>query len=186
MVTGGRRDAVVAPGGGSGPAPGFVMYAGEVPARRGARVHRHQWTRALPDFGPPATPWVCAEIGQALATLRNPALLIGKSLGTLAAPLAVERALPAVWLTPLLDIPWAIPALRAASAPFLLVGGTADRLWDGTLARRLTPHVLEVEGADHGMLVAGPVRRSVPVLDRVVAAIEEFLDVLGWPPAPDA
>jgi hypothetical protein len=186
MVTDERRDVVVAPGGGWGPSAGFVLYAGEVPARRGGQVHRHWWKRPKPDFAPASMDWVCEEIGEVLGAVDNPALLIGKSLGTLAAPLAARDALPAVWLTPLLDTPWAVSPLRAASAPFLLVGGTADRFWDGTLARQLTPHVLEVEGADHGMLLPGPVSRSVPVLDRVIAAIDEFLDSIGWPPAPDA
>jgi hypothetical protein len=43
----------------------------------------------------------------------------------------------------------------------------------------LSPHVLEVEGADHGMFVPGPAAASVAVLGRVVAAMEEFLDVLA-------
>jgi hypothetical protein len=105
-------------------------------------------------------------------------LLIGKSLGTCAAAVAAQRSLPAVWLTPLLSMPWAAAALGRASAPFLLVGGTSDDFWDGELARRLTPHVLEVEGADHGMRVPGPLAESIAVLARVVTGVEEFLDVL--------
>ncbi|MGW4296911.1 hypothetical protein ACWEH1_28295 [Micromonospora chersina] len=33
-------------------------------------------------------------------------LLIGRSLGTDAAAIAAQRSLPAVWLTPLLTLPW--------------------------------------------------------------------------------
>jgi pimeloyl-ACP methyl ester carboxylesterase len=72
-------------------------------------------------------------------------------------------------------------ALRRAAAPFLLVGGTADAVWDSALARRLSPHVLEVDGADHGMYVPGPLTSSIAVLGQVVAAVEEFLDEIGWP-----
>ena len=68
-----------------------------------------------------------------------------------------------------------------ATAPFLLVGGTADELWDGDIARQLSPHVLEVEGADHGMYVPGPLTESIAVLSQVVVAVEEFLDAIGWP-----
>jgi hypothetical protein len=125
--------------------------------------------------------WVHKEIAPVLTRLGAAPLLIGKSLGTLAATLAAERSLPAVWLTPLSTVPWAVTALERASAPFLLVGGTADTIWDGAVARRLTPHVLEVDDADHGMYVPGPLTGSVAVLARVVVAVEEFLDAISWP-----
>ena len=108
-------------------------------------------------------------------------MLIGKSLGSLAAGVAADRSLPAVWLTSLLTMPSAVVAMERATAPFLLVGGTADSWWDGMTARRLTPYVLEVEGADHGMFVAGAVTDSIAVLARMVTAVDQFLDSLGWP-----
>ena len=77
-------------------------------------------------------------------------LLIAKSLTTHAAPLAADFGWPAVWLTPLLDDE-TTPALRRRTAPALLVGGTADPIWDGDLARELSPDVLELDGADHGL-----------------------------------
>ncbi|MEV0424981.1 hypothetical protein [Micromonospora sp. NPDC050495] len=86
-----------------------------------------------------------------------------------------------MWLTPLLTLPRVADAPGRATAPFLLVGGTADEVWDGDLARRLSPHVLEVAGADHGMYVPGPLTESIAVLGRVVVAVEEFLDGIGWP-----
>jgi hypothetical protein len=54
-------------------------------------------------------------------------------------------------------------------------------MWDGALARRLTPHVLEIQDADHGMYVPGPLTASIGVLGRMVAAVQEFLDAIGWP-----
>jgi hypothetical protein len=86
-----------------------------------------------------------------------------------------------VWLTPLLTVSWVAAALDRATAPFLLVGGTADAYWDGALARRLSPHVLEVEGADHGMYVPGPLTDSIAVLGGVVVAVAAFLDAIDWP-----
>jgi hypothetical protein len=94
---------------------------------------------------------------------------------------AARRELPGVWFTPLPTLPWATAALERASAPFLLVGGVADRFWEGALARRRSPHLLEVEGADHNMHVPGPLTDSIAVLGRVVIAIEEFLDTTDWP-----
>jgi hypothetical protein len=43
-------------------------------------------------------------------------------------------------------------------------------------ARELSPYVLEVDGADHGMYVPGPLARSAEVLCRVATAVEGSLD----------
>jgi hypothetical protein len=175
-------DAVVIPGGAFGPAAGLLMYTGIVAQRRGATVHRHSWSqRPSEPFEPKIESWVCNEIGPLLDGVSGSPLLIGKSLGTNAAMLAAERCLPAVWLTPLLTVPWVVSALERATAPLQLVGGTGDAMWDGATARRLSPYVLEVEDADHGMCVPGPVSESVAVLGRVVAVMDEFLDAIAWP-----
>jgi hypothetical protein len=125
--------------------------------------------------------WVNDQLTLALKET-GPALLIGKSLGTLGAGLAAELELPAVWLTPLLLEARVVDALRAATAPYLLVGGTDDPYaWNGAVARSLTPDVCEVDGADHLMLVPGPLAESAGVLGRVVTAVEQFLDTKVWP-----
>jgi pimeloyl-ACP methyl ester carboxylesterase len=178
-------EALIVPGAAFGPAAGLLMYASAVAERRGASVHRHTWSQDPPDRPSASEPdvesWVRGELTPLLDGVGGRPLLIGKSLGTNAALFAAERSLPAVWLTPLLTAPWVVAALGRATAPFLLVGGTADTLWDGDLARRLSPHVLEVDGADHGMQVPGPLIDSIAVLGRVVTAMEEFLDAIDWP-----
>lgn len=175
-------DAVVIPGGRFGAGAPLLMYAGDVAELRGATVHRYSWSQKFPKPDQPGIEsWVGGEIAPLLDSISGRPLLIGKSLGTNAAALAAERTLPAVWLTPLLTLPWVVDALGGATAPFLLVGGTADRVWDGGIARRLSPHVLEVDGADHGMYVPGPLTESIAVLSHVVVAVEEFLDAIGWP-----
>src|SRR4051794_37778216 len=177
----GMSDAVVLPGYAFGPGAGLLMYAGAVAASRGAAVHRHEWSRRPPDpFEPGIESWVRAEVTPVLDGVAGPPALIGKSLGTNAAGLAADRSLPAVWLTPVLTLPWVVAALERATAPFLLVGGTADPYWNPVADHRLSPHVLEVEGADHGMFVPGPVTGSVAVLARVVGAMDEFFDAVGW------
>ena len=175
-------DAVVIPGGTFGPAAGLLMYAATVAERRGAAVHRHSWSvQPTRPFEPDIEAWVCDEIRPVLDAVGGTPMVIAKSLGSNAAALAAERCLPAVWLTPILTVPWVAAALRRATAPFLVVGGTADTMWDGDVARRLSPHVLEIEGADHGMYVSGPLTNSIAVLGRVVAAMEDFLKTIGWP-----
>jgi hypothetical protein len=188
-VTGGRA-AVVAPGlqySADGP---LLMYAGLAVERRGGWVRRINWT--VPDFasGEGERAWVVSRVSGAVDEVAASAgvavpLLIGKSLGSLAALVAADRGLPAVWLTPLLTDEPAVAALRRAVAPCLLIGGTADKVWDGGVARSITPHVLEVAGADHGMFVPGRLAESAVVLGQVITAVENFLDDHVWPWAND-
>jgi hypothetical protein len=175
-------DTLVIPGGMYGPSTGMLTYIPAVAEQRGATLHRHSWSRRPVDvFEPPIEEWVTDEVAPVLDSIGGRPLLIGKSLGTNAARLAADRGLPAIWLTPVLTMTWVAEALERATAPFLLVGGTADRLWDGEVARSLTPHVLEIEDADHGMFVPGAVTESIAVLDRMVAATEDFLTAVDWP-----
>jgi hypothetical protein len=179
------RTTVVFPGGRYGPYAPLLFYAAWAAEVRGAKVRSLHWTppSALGPGG--AAEWVRGQAGPVLDEVTETGgapLVIGKSLGTYAATLTAERGLPAVWLTPLLREPEVVEALRRASAPYLLVGGTADELaWDGELARKLSPHVLEVDGADHGMFTPGPLAGSAAVLGRVVTAVERFLDEVVWP-----
>jgi hypothetical protein len=135
---------------------------------------RNSWSTWVQDQVAP----VLDELGGVNAT----PVVIGKSLGSYAAPLIAKRGLPAVWLTPLLADEMVVAALRETVARMLLIGGTADTAWDGALARKLSPHVLEVDGADHVMYVPGPFAASAAVLALVVTAVERFLDDVVWRP----
>ncbi|MEV4625509.1 alpha/beta hydrolase [Micromonospora sp. NPDC049523] len=181
-----QRNAVLIPGGGYGLQAPLLMYAADAVEARGARQHPISWN-GEPRQVPPDErfDWVGAHVSPVLDTLPaeaagGPPLLIGKSLGTYAAPLAADRGLPAIWLTPLLTVEPVAAQLRRATAPALLIGGTADPAWDGALARQLSPYVLEVPDADHAMFVPGPLAGSAAVLGRVATAIEEWLDNVVW------
>src|SRR5262245_1843006 len=163
----------------------LLMYAGVAVERRGGSVHRISWT--VPEFsdGDDERGWVAAQVSEsvdavAAATGVATPVVIGKSLGSLAAPVAADRGLAAVWLTPVLTDAPTVAALRRASAPCMLIGGTADRLWDGRLARSLTRHVLEIDGADHGMFIPGRLSESAAVLGQVITTVEDFLDHQVW------
>ncbi len=113
--------------------------------------------------------WVTARLDAAVAYAGDAKrfLVIGKSLSTRAAGATADRGWPAVWLTPLLRDDDIVSMLRRRTAPALLVGGTADGSWDGTLARELSDDVLELDGADHGLARAQD-------LTRIVAAVAAF------------
>jgi hypothetical protein len=104
-------------------------------------------------------------------------LVIAKSLGSAAAPLVAERRLAAVWLTPLLVRPEVLAALRAATAPALLVGSSADPTWsDGEQPGSESVEVLEFERLDHSLQVEGDPLASLDVLRQVTERIGAFLE----------
>nr|BFE70658.1 hypothetical protein GCM10020092_039590 [Actinoplanes digitatis] len=134
--------------------PGYEYSAGR-PLLHFARavLMRHGWTtqevwwpeRPPQREGDDLDPWfdqlrafVHAHLTRIIDAEKAPRiLLVGKSMGTLAAGLAADRELPAIWQTPLLRDAGTVDALRRGTAPYLLVGGAADPVWDAGLARSL-------------------------------------------------
>jgi catechol 2,3-dioxygenase-like lactoylglutathione lyase family enzyme len=109
-------------------------------------------------------------------------MLVAKSITSLAAPLAARLSLPAVWLTPLINDAGAsvdqavIDGLAAASAPFLLIGGSIDPSWDGARARSFAEgEAIEIRDADHLLQVPGDPARSIDALHSVSAAVNDFI-----------
>jgi hypothetical protein len=104
-------------------------------------------------------------------------VVIGKSLGSAAAPLVADSGLPAVWLTPLLTRPDVADALARASAPALAVGSPADPTWgEGDVPENPSLEVLELPGLDHSLQVSGDPLASLDVLRDVTARVGAFLD----------
>jgi predicted alpha/beta-hydrolase family hydrolase len=193
----GRRAAVLAPGGNSDTNIPVLMFASDAARRRGASVHRLGWGYSAQDLRrefssvPPGR--VPAQVAQTVrdrvtaaltelaATGMGSPVIFGKSLGSVAAPVVASRGVAAVWFTPLLTDPATVAAMRRADAPCLLAGGTADHWWDGNVARLVTPHVIEIPGADHGMSVPGMLAEPAAVRGDVITAVERFLDdVIVW------
>jgi hypothetical protein len=106
-------------------------------------------------------------------------VMIGKSLGSAAAPLATKRALPAVWLTPLLTRPEVIAALGGTDLPTLVIGSPADQTWgNGELPDNEALEVMELDGLDHSLQVEGDPFASIDVLRDVTERISDFLERL--------
>ena len=115
-------------------------------------------------------------------------ILVAKSITSLAASLAARLGLPAVWLTPLINETGTsvskavVDGLAAASAPFLLVGGSADATWDGARARSFARgEVLDIRDADHLLQVPGDVDRSIAALRSVSRAVSDFIGAVDGP-----
>lgn len=101
-------------------------------------------------------------------------LVVGKSFGTLALPWASERGWPGVWLTPVLSSLEVADGLGEDHPPALLVGGSADEMWDANIARVPGVEVLEIDDADHILYTTGSWRRSFDHLGRTLEAVEQF------------
>lgn len=102
-------------------------------------------------------------------------LFVGKSLGSKAMPLAVERNLPGIWLTPLLATPTVAQAASTLNAPSLFIGGTGDSTWAGGPGERDNVRAVEFEGADHCLEIPGDAAESVRILSEVVGNVVGFI-----------
>lgn len=178
-----KRTVVVLPGRSFGPYIPQLYFPMFAAGRRGAEFVGMEWDESPPTDPAEIAPWVKRRVEPILSTLDpRSSLLIAKSLGTFASVVPSSRAIPAIWVTPVLTAPNVVEALGERTAPFMLVGGTSDRLWDPALARRLTDHVLEFEGADHGLFVPGPLGRSAQNVAALADEVETFIDEHVWPP----
>jgi pimeloyl-ACP methyl ester carboxylesterase len=178
------RSAILAPGANYSADGPLLMYAALAVRRRGGRTRPVVWdlprTSDVSQLRHQVVSQVEVAIDEMMAAGEPAPVVIGKSLGSLAAPLVADRGLAAVWFTPLLTDEPTVAALRRATGPCLLVGGTADQLWDGQIARSLSPQVVEINDADHRMFVPGPLAASAAALGQVMTAVEDFLDRLVW------
>jgi predicted alpha/beta-hydrolase family hydrolase len=139
------RSAILAPGGNYGADGPLLMYARLAVQRRGGRTRPIVWELSGgPGFSQQreqVASQVISAIDEMTAAIGAAPVMIGKSLGSLAAPMVADRGLAAIWFTPLLTDEPTVAALRRATGPCLLVGGTADQFWDEQTARSITPEL---------------------------------------------
>ena len=169
--------AVLVPGRGYPPQAPLLFFAGFVLLQHGWRVEHLWWDPPPHESDEQTTAWVRDQVEPVLPSSGR-VLLVAKSLGTYAAPLATEHGYDAVWLTPLLQVGVLAEAIAANPARQLLVGGTADTIaWDSAVARELAStgcDVLEIPDADHTMMVPGDAVRGVGVHAEVARALDAF------------
>ena len=124
--------------------------------------------------------WIRDRTESALnAASATQVVMIGKSLASAVAPLETQRALPAVWLTPLLIRPEVVTALGGTDRPTLVVGSPTDPTWgNGELPENEALEVMELDGLDHSLQVEGDPLASIAVLRDVTERVAAFLERL--------
>lgn len=154
----------------------LLAWSAQVAAEAGWRVSAVRW-RA--DDVPPENRTSFVERAAGLLDDAAPAapqtVVVAKSIGTRAASWANQRGYAGIWLTPLLVDPLVLDALVADGPAALSVGGTADQLWDPDAAARLRGEVVQVEGADHALQIAGDWRASMDALRLAMESVDRFL-----------
>ncbi|MEH0449732.1 MULTISPECIES: alpha/beta hydrolase [unclassified Streptomyces] len=180
---GGRdRVAVVVPGVGYSPARPLLHFARSVLLQHGWTVQELWWQ--IPDGFAQFTvddriAWVERQVAGAIEAEAGACrLVVGKSLGSLACGITADSNIPAAWLTPVLTNNHVAAALRRTMEPTLLIGGSADKLWDSRIAASLRHDVLEVPLADHGLELVDDAAGSVDVLRQVVSRLDRFIGSL--------
>ena len=173
------RCAVILPG---------VRYFSQAPLLWFARetAQAHGWSVVeVDEHAPPSEEpfdWMRGQAERALDAASGAATVavIGKSLGSIAATLHHG---PAAWLTPLLIRPEIVEALKATSAPTLLVGSPDDPTWSGgTVPDNPALDVLELPGLDHSLQVSGSPSSSFDALRTVTERVSSWLAALAGTP----
>ena len=133
----------------------------EVDERAPAEEDQFEWMRGR------------AEEALEVASGAEQVVVIGKSLGSAAAPMVSG---PAIWLTPLLTRPEIAGAIGSATAPTLLIGSPDDPSWgNGIESGNPVVETLEIGGLDHSLQVRGDPTASLAVLRDVTARVSSFL-----------
>lgn len=175
------RVATILPGSGYTAMGPLLWYARAALRDQGWTVRTLEWT-AKPTWDEARSAYEQVLEGADAPDEDALHIVVAKSLGTLAMPLAVRLGLPGVWLTPVLtseDAPDVRETASELDEDHLLIGGTADHLWDGDLVDGSEADVVEVEDADHSLEVPNDRAENLAILDEVISAIEEFAGSFG-------
>jgi hypothetical protein len=178
---GSSKVAIILPGVAYAPNMALLDLCRQALVSRGWTVQQIWWDAPRLEDADEMIEWVDGQAEAAIAAepAADRVLLVGKSLGSLGCLAAARHGLPAIWLTPLLDQPRAVHALRHRNAPNLLVGGTADSSWTASSISGLGDEVLEIPDATHFLDLPGDVVGSARNMVDLASAVATFLDQLG-------
>ncbi|GAB95232.1 hypothetical protein BJY21_002671 [Kineosphaera limosa] len=173
-----RRVASLLPGRGYTPNAPLLHFTRRILRDHGWTVREHWWSRGQAMS-------TSAAVGEAARFVEGAGdpllhLIVGKSLGTVAAPVAVATSAPAIWFTPLFEEPVVRAALDETLEPTLLVGGSDDPTWNRQAADATRCQVHEVGGGDQALEIPGSVRDSLKALESVMRRVEDFIAGLEY------
>ncbi|MFT3871791.1 MAG: hypothetical protein QM714_03955 [Nocardioides sp.] len=167
---------IVLPGRQYTPDGPLLFFAAQTALSRGWDVRQVWWDP--PDRGSwtvdDEIAWVGAELDAAVDGYRGKILVVGKSLGTLAAPVARSRGYSAAWLTPLLTEPRLADAMTTYPARQFTVIGSSDPFLDKEVFEALPGERLLVAG-DHILRVPEDPAGMVESHARFVRAFDAWL-----------
>lgn len=171
----GRHLALVLPGGEAGPYTAPLLLPSLAVEEAGAQVK----VVAYPEFRPKGLEradalefdaFVSARVAEILAD-ESPSRVtfIAKSRGTLFLSAMGEMPLPAdveaIWVTPLLRLDYVRDGVMGKRWSSLIVAGSADPFHDPVAQAKVCGAIgaesLIIDGANHGLVVAGNVRATV-------------------------
>jgi hypothetical protein len=136
-------------------AQGALLYwTGELFAEAGWKVVAFEWDHnAIATMD--SSTYLQQEIAVAIVEHGVPNVIVGKSFGTKFLPHAVDSDVLGVWLTPVLNDPNVLRALRGASPSHLAIGGAADPTWQPALGLATRAKLMSIPDADHFLSVPG-------------------------------
>ena len=174
IIDGGpNRHAVLLPGGGYPVDSPVLWYPATACSYLGWTCHLVRWPD---DMTGEQVPTIASELINRIRGDHPAAqiLIIGKSLGTLAMPVAVASGLPGVWLTPVLTEPEIGRLARRLGPEHLLIGGTADPYWELEIVERTGAQVLQVPDADHSLQIPGNLGRTMAAITALANGVDAF------------
>ncbi len=165
------RVALIVPGSGYSPAHPLLEFGRQSLSQHGWTVQQLWWDQPSGEHDVDArAAWVCDQVRSALdaETDADRLLVVAKSLGTLAAPVARERRLDAIWMTPLFGHAERIDhrdraqrTRRVHASCWSVVGPTRSGTRSGLGS--LGCDVADIPDATHFMHVPGDAVRSAQI-----------------------
>lgn len=168
---------VILPGTRYTPDGPMLFFAAQVALMRGWDVRQVWWDVPRFDNDAEEVAWVGSELEEAVEGYAGRVLVVAKSLGTLAAPVAAARGYDAAWFTPLLTEPDVAECLAFYPAAQFVAIGSSDPFLDQDVLDALPGEHLVVPG-DHVLRVPGDAAGMVASHDRVVRAFGAWLTAL--------
>ena len=165
---------IVLPGSKYTPDGPMLFFAAQVALMRGWDVRQVWWE--VPELSSAAeeAAWVGSQLDAAFDDYAGRVLVVAKSLGTLAAPVAAARGFDAAWLTPLLTESDVAESLLSYPAAQFVVIGSSDPYFSQDVLDALPGERLVVAG-DHILRVPGDAAAMVASHDRFVRSFDAWL-----------